>query len=151
MSRLLYFVGQIAKDDVKIRRLKWRVVPLYGAIVEKGLHYHEALPPLPQKRKGKPKRRDGHNLLLRLQGHREDVLRCLDLSVPGVAFTNNQAEQDIRMMKVKQKISGGFRTFEGAETFATIRSFLSTMRKQGHHLFTTITTALQNQTQPLFA
>lgn len=149
MSRLLYFVGQIAKDDVNIRRLKWRVTPLYDAIVEKGLYYHEALPPLPQKRKGKPKRRDGHNLLLRLKAHKQDVLRCLDLHVPGVPFTNNQAEQDIRMMKVKQKISGGFRTMEGAETFATIRSFLSTMRKQGYNLFESITAALQSQTLPL--
>lgn len=150
MSRLLTFVGQVAKDEVKIRRYKWRLLPLYDEIVEKGLLYHEGLAPLPQKRKGKQKRRDGHNLLLRLKGHKEDVLRCLDLSVPGVPFTNNQAEQDIRMMKVKQKISGGFRTMEGAETFAMIRSFLSTMRKQGQNLFTSITTALQSQPPPLF-
>lgn len=148
MSRLLYFIGQISKDDVKIRRLKWRVVPLYEAIVEKGLCYHEALQPLPQKSKGKPKRRDGHNLLLRLKAHKDDVLRCLDLNIPGVSFTNNQAEQDIRMMKVKQKISRGFRTMQGAETFATIRSFLSTMRKQGNNLFTSLNAVLQNQ--PLF-
>lgn len=145
MSRLLAFVGQIAKDEVKIRRYKWRLLPLYDEIVEKGLLYHEGLAPLPQRRKGKQKRRDGHNLLLRLKEHKEDVLRCLDLSIPGVPFTNNQAEQDIRMMKVKQKISGGFRTMEGAETFAMIRSFLSTMRKQGQNLFTSITTALQSQ------
>ena len=151
MSRLLAFAGQIAKDGVKIRRYKWRLAPLYDEIVERGLVYHEGLAPLPQKRKGKPKRRDGHNLLLRLKGHKEDVLRCLDLSVPGVPFTNNQAEQDIRMMKVKQKISGGFRTMEGAETFATIRSFLSTMRKQGHNLFEAITTALSEQPTPLTA
>jgi len=87
--------------------------------------------------------------LLRLKGHKEDVLRCLDLSIPGVPFTNNQAEQDIRMMKVKQKISGGFRTMEGAETFAMIRSSLSTMRKQGHNLFDAITAALTAQPPPL--
>jgi len=149
MSRLLAFVGQIAKDEVKIRRYKWRLTPLYDKVVEEGLRYHESLEPLVQKRKGKPKRRDGHNLLLRLKGHKEDVLRCLDLSVPGVPFTNNQAEQDIRMMKVKQKISGGFRTMEGSQTFATIRSFLSTMRKQGHNLFEAIIDALRDQTPPL--
>ena len=151
MSRLLIFVGQIAKDEVKIRRYKWRLGPLYDEIVEAGLLYHEGLPPLIQKRKGKPKRRDGHNLLLRLEGHKEDILRCLDLNTPGVPFTNNQAEQDIRMMKVKQKISGGFRTMEGAETFAMIRSFLSTMRKQGHNLFDAITSALRDQPPPLTA
>lgn len=151
MSRLLTFVGQIAKDEVKIRRYKWRLRPLYDEIVREGLLYHERVPPLMQKRKGKPKRRDGHNLLLRLEGHKEDVLRCLDLSIPGVPFTNNQAEQDIRMMKVKQKISGGFRTMEGAQTFAMIRSFLSTMRKQGHNLFDAITSALRDQPPPLTA
>ena len=148
MSRLLTFVGQIAKHEVKIRRYKWRLTPLYDEIVGEGLLYHEGLPSLIQKRKGKPKRRDGHNLLLRLEGHRQDILRCLDLRVPGVPFTNNQAEQDIRIMKVKQKISGGFRTMEGTETFATIRSFLSTMRKQGHNIFTSIAAALQNQQPP---
>lgn len=149
MSRLLTFVGQIAKDEIKIRRYKWRILPLYDEIVEKGLLYHENLFPLVQKRKGKPKRRDGHNLLLRLKKHKEDVLRCLNLSVVRVPFTNNQAEQDIRMMKVKQKISGGFRTMEGAQTFAMIRSFLSTMRKQGHNLFYTITSTLSAQPPPL--
>jgi transposase len=53
-------------------------------------------------------------------------------------FTNNQAEHDIRMMKVKQKISGYFRTQKGAQTFCTIRGFLSTNRKQGNNLFKAI-------------
>jgi transposase len=58
-----------------------------------------------------------------------------DFAVP---FTNNQAEQDIRMMKVKMKISGGFRTQAGAETFATLRSVLSTTRKRGWNLLKTL-------------
>ena len=149
MSHLLHFVGRASKDEIKIRRYKWRMDPLYDDIVAQGLRFHEKLPPLPQKSKGKPKRRDGHNLLLRLKDHKADVLRCIDLETPDVPFTNNQAEQDIRMMKVKQKISGGFRTMEGAETFATIRSFTSTMRKQGYQLFDAITFAVNNQTPPL--
>ena len=78
---------------------------------------------------GRRKRRTSHNLLLRLKGRRPDVLRFVtNLDVP---FTNNQAEQDGRMMKLKQKISGGFRSREGAEDFAVIRSFISTARKHG--------------------
>ncbi|WP_397321393.1 transposase [Nostoc sp. UCD120] len=60
----------------------------------------------------------GHNLLLRLQNYVDDVLRFLtELDVP---FTNNQAERDLRMMKCKQKISGGFRTFDFAVSLANI-------------------------------
>jgi transposase len=83
--------------------------------------------------------------------HKADVLRCLDLSIPGVPFTYSQAEKDIRMMKVKQKIRGRFRTMEGAQTFATVHSFLSTMRKQGHNLFDTITASLHNQPSSFLA
>ena len=81
------------------------------------------------KRRGRKPRRTGHNLLARLQARREDVLRFLaDLAVP---FTNNQAEQDGRMAKLKQKISGGFRSEQGAHDFAVVRSFISTAKKQG--------------------
>ena len=67
---------------------------------------------------------------------RDDVLRFL--RDPQVPFTNNQAERDIRMMKLRQKISGGFRSFAGAEIFAVIRSVLSTARKQGWDLVATL-------------
>jgi hypothetical protein len=65
------------------------------------------------------------------------VLRFLDN--PNVPFTNNQAEGDVRMMKVKQKISGGFRALQGAEDFVTIRSAISTARKQGWNILQTLT------------
>ncbi len=76
--------------------------------------------------------RAGHNLLLRLQARKEDALRFL--ANPAVPFTNNQAEQDARMAKLKQKISGGFRSQKGAEDFAIIRSFISTAKKQGWNI-----------------
>ncbi len=109
-----------------------RFVDRYWEAVRAGLAFHRALPPLKQCAKGRTKRRPGHNLLERLKTYKDDVLRFLsDFTVP---FTNNLAEQDLRMMKVKMKISGGFRTFEGASRFASLRSVVSTARKRGWNI-----------------
>ena len=83
------------------------------------------------------RRRTGHNLLLRLSTRKEDVLRFL--TNHDVPFTNNQAEQDGRMMKVKQKISGGFRSDDGANTFVINRTVISTAKKQGWNVLQTLT------------
>lgn len=123
--------------DKLVRLREW-----YEQIVEKGILYHEQLPPLckPPGR-GRQARRTGHNLVLRLKNYSEDVLRFLYNRV--VPFTNNQAERDLRMMKCKQKISGGFRAQEGAVIFARIRGYISTARKQGLNIFEAIQLALQ--------
>ena len=110
-----------------------RVSKIYDQIIQAGLAFHESLGALES---GKRKRRVGHNLLIRLANFKKDVLRFL--TTPGVPFTNNQAEQDVRMMKVKQKISGGFKTVNGANNFATIRGFISTMRKQNKNILNVI-------------
>jgi transposase len=114
----------------------------YDRIVAAGLAYHEALPSLDprvgsRKKRGRVKRRVGHNLLIRLRDHKEDVLRFL--IDPRVPFTNNIAEQAARMMKVRLKISGSFRTMAGAQAFVTIRSVLATARKQGWNILETLT------------
>ena len=111
---------------------------LYDLIAEAGLAYHRSLPPLAVMKKGaRKKRRPGHNLLRRLCDFKADVLRFAhDLEVP---FTNNLAEQALRMMKVRMKISGSFRTMQGAQSFATLRSIIATARKQGRNILKALT------------
>ena len=107
-----------------------RIQRRYDAIVNEGMNFHRAQPALGRSQHGgRRPRRIGHNLLARLRERKEDVLRFL--SDPDVPFTNTQAERDARMMKLRQKISGGFRSQAGAEDFATIRAALSTAKKQG--------------------
>jgi transposase len=92
-----------------------------------------ANPPVPTigRRRGLARRWSAAKLLARLDAHREQVLRCLDdLRVP---FDNNQAERDLRMVKLQQKISGCWRTLAGAEAFLALRSYIFTARKQGHN------------------
>src|SRR5689334_12364507 len=115
----------------------------YDMILADGLAFHDTQPPLARavgtgKRRGRPPRRVGHNLLLRLSTRKADVLRFL--TDPRVPFSNNLAERDGRMMKLRQKISGGFRSMEGAMEFAVIRSLLSTARKQGWDILQTLNT-----------
>ena len=96
--------------------------------------------PLPSGKRGKQKQRAGKNLLDRLKEKRDCVLRFMyDFSIP---FTNNQAEQDIRMVKLKQKIAGCFRTLAGGALFCRVRSYISTMRKQGIDIWDALTNAI---------
>ena len=115
----------------------------YDAVLAEGMAFHEAQTPLARpvtggrKPRGRAPRRTGHNLLLRLATRKQDTLRFL--RDPTVPFTNNQAERDGGMMKLRQKISGGFRSVEGAVDFALIRSFFSTAKKQGWAIIDALT------------
>ena len=114
----------LAHDDLGRIRGKYRAIIAAG---------HAANPPpVPTGLRGRPKRSKAGNLVLRLDLYAQDVLRfATDFAVP---FDNNTAERDIRMVKIAQKISGGFRSFEGAEAFLAFRSYLSTAAKQGVNL-----------------
>ena len=129
--------GQTALPDKAVAAF----VERYWEAIRLGLSFHRQLPKLPQsaRARGRPKQREGQNLLERLKTFKTETLRFLiDFTVP---FTNNLAEQDLRMMKVKMKISGSFRTLEGAQTFATLRSIVSTARKQGCNILQILTAA----------
>ena len=100
-------------------------------------------------RRGRTKQSKAANLAGRLRLHADDVWRFA--CDPGVPFTNNLAEQAVRMPKVKQKISGCFRTSEGAYVFCVIRSYLATMQKQGANLYASLVQTFQGSTpQPCF-
>lgn len=111
----------------------------YHRLLKRGYKQH----PFPQKQRGKKgvvKKSKTQNLLERFALHWENILRFIkDFRVP---FSNNVAEQAIRMMKVKQKISGCFRSKEGASWFTTIRSYIDTVRKQGRSIIEAISQAI---------
>ncbi len=97
-------------------------------------------PPAPTGKRGRPKRGKAGSLVDRLRTHQAETLAFLeDFTVP---FDNNQAERDIRMTKVRQKISGGFRTTTGADRFCRIRGYISTLRKQRIPIFAALANAL---------
>ncbi len=116
--------GWLPSDEAE----RWR--QRYRRLLEKA--ETECPPPDESQRKGKRgrlKRSKARNLLERLRDFEQDVLRFME--VESVPFTNNQGENDLRMTKVQQKISGCFRSMEGAKIFCQVRSYLSTCRKQG--------------------
>jgi transposase len=120
----------------------------YQKIIMAGKTFHSNLgEPKQTGKRGRKKQRKGKNLLDRLDFNRDQVLGFMrDFSIP---FTNNLAEGDIRMQKLKQKISGCFRTLIGAQVFAHLRSYISTARKQGHPTLGAIHAALTNQAPKL--
>ena len=123
----------------------------YDAILEQGFEQNLIPPPAPTKpkKRGRPKRSVQRNLLKRLRTHKTAVLGFMhDFTVP---FDNNQAERDLRMMKLKLKISGCFRSEHGARAFCRIRGYLSTLRKQGHDVLDALVTLFSGKPHSLLS
>lgn len=125
-------------DFEKIKALEKR----FDAIIMKGKEENPpSLNPEKQGKRGKNPKTKARNLLDRFIEDKEKVLRFLnDLRVP---FDNNQAERDIRMMKLQQKISGTFRNIQGAQAFCRIRAYISTCIKNGGNVIEAILAALK--------
>jgi len=111
----------------------------YDAVVQAGFEANPApMPPTEGevKKRGRPPQPPPVNLLIRLRNFKDQVLAFMsDFHIP---FDNNQGERDIRMVKIKQKVSGGFRTLEGAKRFGRIRGYISTARKNAKNVFEAI-------------
>lgn len=130
------------------RRVDRKFRRIYDKILHEGFRFHATHDPIFKRgARGRSKQTKGKNLLDRLNDLQAEVLRFMnDFRVP---FTNNQAEQDIRMNKVKQKISGCFRSFEGAQIFCRIRSYLSTARKQQVNVLDAVRAVFLGMSLPL--
>jgi transposase len=130
------------------RSVKKQFLRAYEKTLRSGFRFHAETDPIFKAgKRGRTQQTKGKNLLDRLRGFQTEVLRFMkNFSVP---FTNNQGEQDIRMNKVKQKISGCFRSFIGARVFCRIRSYFSTMRKQGENLLEAIHAVFLGQPLPI--
>jgi transposase len=131
MNKQVYADMELGQERLNPEKLK-ELEAEYDRILALGFQANppEDIPEGEAKRRGKAKQSPAKNLLDRLSTGKEEVLRFInDFRVP---FDNNQAERDLRMMKLKQKISGVFRSESGARMFCRIRGYLSSLRKQKH-------------------
>ena len=126
-------------SDSEYRNLRKR----YRNILTRGEKQLPPIPPRQNGQRGRIAKSDAHNLLERMKQYEDAVL--LFAKLPHVPFTNNRAERDLRMSKVKQKVSGCFRTRVYAEAYCRISSYLQTMARRGYNPLVAIQMALAGQ------
>ena len=136
--------GKNEKDDLLVFPEK-RIIYYKNRvkrILSEGLYLHPKRVKT-NKSRGRQKQSPQHNLLSRMSKKVDDVLRFI--IDPAVPFDNNQGERDIRMLKIQQKVSGGFRSYQGAQSFCIIRGYISSIRKNGQSVFEAIRSAWTSQ------
>jgi len=130
------------KETVKLTtKIKRAVLAEYDEIVRSGLAIEPPIEENHIKKRGKKKKTPSLRLLETFSGKKQQIMEFF--VNPAVPFDNNLAERDIRMVKLKQKISGCFRTKKGAEIFFRIRSYISTLRKQGYNILDSLQLAVE--------
>ena len=143
MKRLLLGAcHQVSKrDDKTLRANEYKALQKrYRTILTQGARELPPIPPRQNGQRGKVAKSDAHNLWERLKNYETAVLRFA--KHPDVAFTNNRAERDLPMAKVKQKVSGYFRTRKYAQAYCRISSYLQSMANQGYNPLVAIQIAL---------
>ena len=133
----------LSKEHILKEDLISEFIRKYNKIIKQG--YNANPPPKKTGKRGRPKKGKALCLIERMDSHREEILRFM--KEKDVPFDNNLAERDLRMVKVRQKISGTFRNINRVEDYCRIRSYISTMKKQKKDVFT----ALVDSFKPHFA
>ena len=114
----------------------------YRQIVSEGLEVNPEPPPPPKPKRGRVKRSKPLNLLRRFDQRYEEIMGFFEYD--HIPFDNNQAERDLRMMKVREKISGTFRSDSHAKAFCDIRSIISSARKQSRKIIRTLASLIKS-------
>ncbi len=146
MKRLLKHLSRVvsARKNKKLTVKEYKqLVRLYRKILAKGIEEMPEIPAKPKGQRGRVAKSDAHNLWQRLHDHRRSVMMFARKSE--VPFTNNRAEQDLRMAKVKQKVSGCFRKQSYAEAYCRISSYIQTMSAKGYNPMAAIQMALSGE------
>jgi transposase len=149
MKTLLVEIKQAVEQAVERGESALRQAPQqqfeqrYGQLIAAGLELPENKPSPATGKRGRLKQSKAKNLLDRLSKHQAETLAFMyDFQVP---FDNNQAERDLRMIKVQQKVSGCFRSSGGAKTFCRIRGYISTIKKQGRNVLAALSSIFTGQ------